>query len=161
MTLYDPSVMGCRVKWRNDLSQLMDEEFATEQEAEEFAAQLQEKANALTARDRAQDAAQQEKLAEYQPPAAAAVERMITRLRERWPAAFSHPPQPLMIDVSRHIAAALYPKDWALWGYGLFSFTRYGRALRAAMHQWTRSPQYLSGCSVGAARVDLSGNVVS
>jgi sRNA-binding protein len=97
----------------------------------------------------------------YEKPASpAAVSRMITKLRGRWPAAFSNPPQPLMIDISRHIADALHPRDWSLMGYGFFSFSKHGQTLRDAMQQWTRAPEYLAACSRGAARVNLAGEAV-
>ena len=88
------------------------------------------------------------------------VHNLTIKLRGRWPAAFSDPPQPLQIGIGALIAEALYKREWELMGYSLFTHTRRGQTLSDALHIWTRSPLYLKACTRGAARVNLNGESV-
>ena len=95
-------------------------------------------------------------MVEYEPATAAAIARLTLRLRAQWPAAFCWPPVPLEIGIGDKLAPELYPSEWNL-AYFSFWQTKPGVTLRDTLHQWTHTPQYLSACTLGAARVDLDG----
>ncbi len=86
------------------------------------------------------------------PVPRAAVERMTLKLRGRFPAAFTWPPRPLMIDIYYPIVRVLYPKDDRN-----FDMSPQGLALREALHQWTHAPEYLAAELLNAPRFDLDG----
>jgi hypothetical protein len=95
------------------------------------------------------------------PPSAATVDNLLTKLRSKFPAAFSIPPAPLAIGIFESIATKLHPRVTTYaWGLCGFRHSREGRKLSAALEQWTMSPTYLAACVAGAARVDLAGSPV-
>jgi ProP effector len=85
---------------------------------------------------------------------------MTAKLRSKFPSAFPWPPRPLQIGIYRTALEAIAPADVGIAAAGGFDAADYptGRALSAALGQWTGSDEYLAACVVGAVRVDLNGN---
>lgn len=95
------------------------------------------------------------------PPTPAAVQRMTSKLREKFPDAFTPVPRPLAVGIGKAIAAELFPDEWRVM-QGVFFFTDYdhGRKLSAALEAWTRSENYLRACTENAPRYNLTGEIV-
>jgi sRNA-binding protein len=75
---------------------------------------------------------------------------MVSRLKSKWPKAFSDPPRPLGVGITASIIAQMNRPY----------YHKTQEEVSNAMEWWTRQPQYLKSCTVGAIRVNLQGQPV-
>lgn len=89
------------------------------------------------------------------PPKPEAVQKVMYKLRWKFPAAFTQP-RPLCVGIYEACVCGLRP---AKCGFQHSRYFNYGAALSVALEQWTKSPAYLRQCVQGAPRYDLAGKV--
>ena len=82
-----------------------------------------------------------------QAPATTA-EEQLAQLRARYPRAF-RTPKPLALETHQDLVCRMSPRNYDL--------VVLPSVVRAALDLWTRSPDYLSACTVGAVRYNLNG----